>query len=97
MVHTLHFPLQPVQTQQQLQALLYALATPLTGRMWMVTDVIGTKNMIRQVARCMVICIMEQWDLQGIIAATVPRLTVGVHRQVQNLAVNTLRMEDLLL
>jgi len=83
MVHTLQCHLQPVQTQVQLQALLYALATPLTGRMRMVTDVIGTKNMICQVARGLVIG-MEQWELQGIIAATVPRLTVGVHRQVQN-------------
>ena len=52
--------------------------------MRLVTDVIGTKIMIRQVARGMVISIMEQWDLQGTIAATVPRLTVGVQRQVQN-------------
>jgi len=52
--------------------------------MRMVSDVICTKNMIRQVARGMVMILMEQWDLQGIIAATVPRLTVGVHRQVQN-------------
>jgi len=52
--------------------------------MRLVTDVICTKNMIRQVARGMVIILMEQWDLQGTIAATVPRLTVGVHRQVQN-------------
>ena len=49
----------------------------------LVTDVIGTKKMIRQVARCMVMILMEQWELQGIIAATVPQLTVGVHRQVQ--------------
>ena len=63
--------------------------------MCMVKDVICTKNMIRQVARGMVIGLMEQWDLQGTIAATVPRLTVGVHRQVQNLAVNILRGQDL--
>ena len=48
------------------------------------TDVIGTKIMIRQVARGMVMGSMERWDLQGTIAATVPRLTVGVQRQVQN-------------
>ena len=95
MVHTLHFPLQPVQTQQQLQALLYALATPLTGMIRLVTDVIGTKIMIRQVARSLVIGIMEQWDLQGTIAATVPRLTVGVQRQVQALRMDGLCIHGL--
>jgi hypothetical protein len=33
-----------------------------------------TKNIFRQVARVLVIGGMEQWDLQGTIAAIVPRL-----------------------
>jgi hypothetical protein len=43
--------------------------------MGLVTDVIGTKNVIRQVAWVLMIGRMDQWDLQGTIAATVPRLT----------------------
>jgi hypothetical protein len=42
--------------------------------MGLVMDVIGTKNIICQVARVLMMIIvgMEQWDLQGTIAATVP-------------------------
>jgi hypothetical protein len=45
--------------------------------MGLVTDVIGTKNVICQVARVLMMKLMmiggmNQWDLQGTIAATVP-------------------------
>jgi hypothetical protein len=43
--------------------------------MGMILDVMITKNIFRQVARVLMIGRMDQWDLQGTIAVTVPRLT----------------------